>query len=194
VRRSRAEPSAWILLSQDPQARIGYDTGWLREHLPPTYDYLARFEAQLRGRATYRKYFSPSDPFYSMYNVGPYTLAPWKVVWPEVGSTVRAAVVGPVAGRPTIPDHTIILVPLQEEDEAPFVCAILNAPTSRALVTAYVVGHPSPHVLEHVRVPRYDPANELHREIAELGRLANETGSADEAALERLVSKLWSPS
>jgi hypothetical protein len=37
----------------------------------------------------------------------------------------------------------------------------------------------STHVLEHVGIPRYDPANELHREIAEVGRSARETGAAD---------------
>jgi hypothetical protein len=75
-----------------------------------------------------------------------------------------------------------------------FLCAVLNAPVSRALVAAYITGHPSPHVLEHVRVPRYDAANELHREIAQISRLAHKTGATDEAVLDGLVSRLWNPS
>jgi hypothetical protein len=71
--------------------------------LPRTFAYLRRFEGDrnrpergtLRGRAPYKQHFDPGDPFYSMCNVGPYTTAKWKVMWPEVGHTVRAGVCGP---------------------------------------------------------------------------------------------------
>ena len=72
---------------------------------------------------------------------------------------------------------------------------MLNSKPVAAIVAGYTVSVSiSTHVLEHVGIPRYDPANELHREIAEVGRSARETGAADEAALERFVSRLWSPS
>jgi SAM-dependent methyltransferase len=195
VQRWRTQPSAWIVLAQDPQTRVGYDTHWLRERLPLTFEYLARFEAQLRARAAFRKYYEPSDPFYSMYNVGPNTVAPWKVVWREQATSMTTAVCGPIDGRPVIPDHKLMSVPVETDAEADFLCAVLNSQPVAAIVAGYTVSVSiSTHVLEHVRIPRYDPANELHHEIAEVGRLARETGAADEAALERLVSRLWSPS
>ncbi len=61
---------------------------------PKTFAYLKRFEDRLRARSGFKQYFRPTDPFYSIYNVGPYTMADWKVLWPEVGHTVRAGVCG----------------------------------------------------------------------------------------------------
>jgi hypothetical protein len=129
-----------------------------------------------------------------MYAIGPYTMGLWKVMWREQASSMTTAVCGPVNGRPVIPDHKLMSVPVADEAEANFLCAVLNCQAVAAIVAGYTVSVSiSTHVLEHVRIPRYDPANETHREIAEVGRLARETGAADEAALERLVSKLWSP-
>jgi hypothetical protein len=83
---------------------------------------------------------------------------------------------------------------VEPDTEADFLCAVLNSQPVAAIVAGYTVSVSiSTHVLEHVGIPRYDPANELHCEIAEVGRSARETGAADEAALERLVSRLWSP-
>ena len=89
----------------------------MKRRWPKTYAYLKQFEGSpekpergtLRGRSGYRQYFKPSDPFYSMYNIGPYTMAEWKVLWPEVGHSVRASVSGPstVEKKSSLPDHTI---------------------------------------------------------------------------------------
>ena len=86
-------------------------------------------------------------------------------------------------------------MPVDSEAEAHFVCATLNSRAAADVVAAYAVSTQiSTHVLEHVRVPRFDPKNELHAAIADIGRIASQTGVADEPALERLASRLWSPS
>ena len=193
VSRWHAAPSASIILAQDPDTQAGLDPAWMRQRLPLTYEYLARFELQLRARRSgVVRDLMDKGAFYSMYAVGPYTMAPWKVVWPEVGTTVEAAVVGTAGGRPVIPDHTLILVPVETETEAQFVCSVLNSPTARDLVAAYVTGHPSPHVLEHVRVPRFNPANDLHQRIADVGRGAETGRIQDDGAVDKLVRRLWS--
>ena len=50
VSRRAAEPSAYILMVQDPQKRIGYSESRMRRDDPRAYDYLKRFEEQLRLR------------------------------------------------------------------------------------------------------------------------------------------------
>ncbi|MEI8333060.1 MAG: N-6 DNA methylase [Chloroflexota bacterium] len=182
----RATPSASILLVQDPDTRTGIPEGTLAGLNPLTYAYLERFEDQLRDRAAFRKYFGGSDPFYSMYNIGPYTVSRWKVVWREQAAAMTAAVIGQHEGRTIIPDHKLMLVPVGSEDEAHFLCAALNSPTSAAIVAAYAlaIGF-STHVLEHVPVPRFDPTMGPHLELAALGRAAAATGAVDEDALDR---------
>lgn len=196
VDRWRAQPSAWIVLAQDPETRSGYDTRWMRENLPLTFDYLSQFKDQLLARKSgVVRDLMAKGAFYSMYAIGPYTTGLWKVVWREQAADMTAAVCGPIDGRPVIPDHKLMSVPVGDPAEADFLCAVLNSKPVAAMVAGYTVSVSiSTHVLEHVGIPRYDPANELHCEIAEVGRLAREMGAADEAALERLVSRLWSPS
>lgn len=180
VDRWRAVPSAYIILAQDPETRTGYDESSMKQSLPDTHRYFKRFEDQLRKRSGYRKYFDPKkDPFWSMYNVGPYTLAAYKVVWREVSEQFEASVSCPavsplVRNSVTIPDHTLIFVPCEREEEAHFVCAVLNCSVSGLIVKGYVALHPSPHVLEHISLPKFEPRQDTHRKLAELSRLAHE--------------------
>ena len=59
----------------------------------------------------------PTAPFFAIYNVGPYTFAPYKVMWAEQSQQFKAAVVAsgdvPLIGsRPYVPDHKVFLLRL----------------------------------------------------------------------------------
>ena len=102
VQRWHAEPSAWILMVQDPVKRRGIDEQDLKTRYPRTYSYLKRFEQVLRKRAAFKRYFTHKDknghivetgPFYSMFDVGDYTFALWKVVWREVAHVLDLSLI-----------------------------------------------------------------------------------------------------
>ena len=88
VRRWYAEPSVHIMLAQDPQTRKGIPEAEMRLRWPKTYAYLKQFEGDpeepehgtLRGRATkaVRDPIERGAPFYSMFGVGPYSLASFR--------------------------------------------------------------------------------------------------------------------
>ena len=61
-----------------------------------------------------------------------------------------------------IPDHTCISVPTSSPEEAHFLAALLNSAPAQTIIRGYVVLHPSPHVLEHVAIPRFDAKKPLH--------------------------------
>ena len=96
-------------------------------------------------------------------------------------------------------DITNILIPCQEPEEAHFICAALNSSPSRFVVQSYIVLHPDPHILQRVRIPRYDPANPTHRELAALsGQAHAATAAGDtarvkeiEAEIDTLAARLW---
>ena len=120
--------------------------------------------------------------FYSMYNVGPYTVAPLKVVWRRMDRRMQAAVVQPheVPGagpRPAIPQETCVLVPAATLDEAHYLAALLNSDPIDALLRAFSVsggkGFGSPSILQSLGLRRYDPNNAQHQELTEQGRLAS---------------------
>ena len=175
---------------------------------PKTYAYLKQFEGgrknpergTLRGRSGYRQYFKETDPFYSMYNVGPYTMAKWKVLWPEVGHSVRASVSGPSTVeemKPSLPDHTIVSISCVSESEAYFIAGMLNSSPAFVAVAAYVVLHPSPHVMKNVAVPRFNKQDNLHDRLAGLSRQCHVAAKNQaqltefEAQVDKTAAEVW---
>lgn len=202
VLRWKAVPSAHIILTQDPETRTGIAESTMKRKYPKSFAYLKASEALLRGRSGFKKYFEPSDPFYSMYNVGTQILEPWKVMWPEVGNTIRAGVCGPQeveTEKPALPDHTIVAVSCESGPEAHYICALLNSAPAQSAASGYIVLHPSPHVLEHIAIPRFKPADPTHTLLADLSERCHEaTAQGDEATLadlqaqvDRAAAQLW---
>lgn len=210
VRRWKAEPSAHMILTNRTDKLAAIPEPEMKRRWPQTYAYLKRFEGDpkkpargtLRGRSGYRLYFKATDPFYSMYNIGPYSMAEWKVVWPEVGHAVRAGVCGAsdvVNHKPSLADHTVVAVPLGAEDEAHFVAGLLNSAPVHAAVAAYIVLHPSPHVMQNIAVPKFKRGEADSSIVAELSQrchAAMAKGDATalvalEAQLDVAAAKIW---
>jgi len=200
VGRWRAQSSAFLLNVQDPKERRGCDEDWLKTKHPLTYSYLLRFEKVLRRRSGFRKYFcdehrKPLAPFYSMYNIGEYTLAPYKVCWPELSNDLRAGVAEPtkvakVKNRTLAPDHTVVFIPLKGRAEAHYCCGLLNSSISGLMVASYVTLHPSPHILEHVRLPKFDAKDKRHRRLAELSLEAHQLAAEATSAAQKRLAKV----
>lgn len=202
VLRWQAVPSAFIIFAQDPTARKGISERNLKIKHPKTYSYFFSFEKELRKRSGFKQYFKPSDPFYSIGNISPAILAKWKVMWPEVGNTIRAGVCGPIRmekSKPVLPDHTLVAVGCEKKEEAHYLCALLNSSPARCTVASYITLHPSPHVLENISLPRFEAKKKLHQTLAQLSmschaaaaRGDREAVLALEAEIDRAAAKLW---
>ena len=64
VQRWQAEPSAWIIVPQDPRDPTrAYPEAKLKTDYPNTYDYLKRFENVLRRRSGYKQILSRTGTF-----------------------------------------------------------------------------------------------------------------------------------
>lgn len=205
IGRFRAYPSAHVLLVQDVDSRQGIDENTLGSVYPRTYAYLSRFRHSLAARAAYRRYQSRA-PFYSMYNVGPYTVAPIKVVWRRMDRRIQAAVVEEVVDRwlgprPVIPQETCVLIACSTADEAHYLCALLNCSIVGFLATAQSVrggkGFGSPGMIESLRLKRYSSSHTVHCELARLSRQAHAAAgdgadSTDvEERIDRAAAELW---
>ena len=176
--------------------------------LPKTYAYLRRFEGDvkspkrgtLRGRALYKQYFDPSDPFYSMYNVGSYTLAPWKVVWRDMGSEIQVSVVGPQRGNCICPEHHVMFVPLASAPEAHYLCAVLMSSPVQVVVGGYTTTTGiSTHILEHLAIPQFEEESKLHMRLSDLSQACHAAAAKEdskslaslETEIDKSVAKLW---
>jgi hypothetical protein len=194
VKRWCAQPSAWIIVPQDPdRPSRAYPEASLQVDYPKTYAYLKRFEKELRNRSGYKQILSRREKeFYGLMDIDHYTFAPWKVVWREQSAQMTAAVVGTYAGKPVMPDHKLMLVDCNRKIEAHYICALLNSSIIMAVAQAYAVSiQMGPHILDHIRIPRYDPNNPVHRELADLSRQAHViVARGDTAWLEQVEKKI----
>ncbi len=112
---------------------------------------------------------------------------------------MTSAVVGLHNGnKPIIPDHKLMLVACLSREEAHYLCALLNSSVGRFTAQSYAVAiQMDPHLLEHIRIPRFDPQNALHRALARLSERAHQAVAAGhdvgdiEAEIDRLAARLW---
>ncbi len=203
VKRWQAEPSSYILVTHLPAMKLkAIHEDEMKTDYPKTYLYLKRFEAVLRKRAAYKRYFRSDAPFYSMFDVGEYTFAPYKVVWTRIGS-IGAAVVSSLDGKPIIPQETITLVACKTIEEAHYIAGLINSASFQYAVTSYSQAGGksmgSPHVLQNIRIPKYDSLNEIHQELtvcSQSAHIAKDEG--DEASItaiqqhiDELAAQLW---
>jgi len=196
-----AHPSAWIILAQDPKTRTGIPEAQMRGKFPKTYSYLFQFKEYLlkRSSSSVRKLME-TGAFYSMFAIGSYTLSPWKVVWRDMGASIQVAVVGGDAGRIVCPEHHVMSVSLESEREAHYVAATLMSSPVRLMVAAYTTTTGiSTHVLESVRVPRFDERNEIHSRLSDLSAECHgfvvencfERMAGAQADINHLASRMW---
>ncbi|HUT04794.1 MAG TPA: N-6 DNA methylase [bacterium] len=204
LRKWDARPSVHVILAQDPKTRRGIAEETMKAKYPQTLMYLSRFERQLRQRAAFKKYFTPKrHPFWSMFNVGTYTLERWRVGWRIMGSKMEAAVLPFEGEKPVLPHNTHAFVACRSEDEAHYLCAMLNSSLVNFLVRSYsVAGGKSfapPHIMEYVKIPEYDASKSLHADLAQLSRTCHHAAdqgqlellSAAQPALDRLAGKCF---
>lgn len=202
VRRWKAEPSALILLTHERGMRLkAIPEKELQTRYPRTYGYLKRFEPVLRQRAAFRRYFTRKErggkvaetgPFYSMFDVGDYTFAPWKVVWRgQVAPKLIAAIVSSLDSKVVVPDQTVYSVSFEAPAPAHFFCACLNSSFVCLLYAMYGYKHVSMDFIQNVRIPRYDSKNELHRRLAELSEGAHQAvQDGDEEKLRKIEAEI----
>ncbi len=202
IARWRYESAGHVLIVQDPKTQRGYPEEWMQETHPLTWVYLKKFEALLRERKGFKKFFNPEkDPFYSMYAVTEHTFARHKVLWMDVSATMKAVVLSGRPGRDTpVAEHKLMFLTTQTEDEAHYVAAVLNSGPVNTVVTGYIVDNcVSTSPIENIVIPQYDPKDKAHAELAALSKAAHEaTAKTDDHAVERIqkaidkaVGNLW---
>jgi hypothetical protein len=212
VERWRAKSETVILNVQDPKERRGYDEDWLKDTLGLTYGYLLKFETLLRQRSGFRKYFCKRvgkgakkklqaiAPFYSIYNVGEYTFSSFKVVWGRMGDELAAAVAdthqcASLDEKPAIPQETVMFVPFEREAEAHYLCALLNSCVAAFIAKSYSTGKSfaSAHLLQHVKIPKFDAQNKQHCRLGQLSEQAHAFAAKaepDEKNIENIETEI----
>lgn len=117
------------------QRFVGEDTGHIERKAPKTWDYLRRHAELLgkRGSIIYK-----NKPAFSIFGVGPYSFAPWKVAISGFYKKLHFVKIGPVDGKPVVFDDTIYFLPCWSEEEACFVEGLLHSEVAEAFLNSMI--------------------------------------------------------
>ena len=211
VKRWYAAPTYRILLTHREGDRLNaIPEKEMQQRYPKTWAYLKRFEKPLRERKSQVvRRLMETGTFYSIFGVGDYTFASWKVVWGRIGNRIESAVVSNMAGKSIIPQETISLVACDNREEAHYIAATINSTPFQFAAYSYSQAggksFGSPHVLENIRIPRFNPNDAAHSTLSRLSHRAHELAprayNGDEAAqvelkqveadIDRAAARLW---
>ena len=117
------------------QKAVGEDTNQIRTKAPKTWRYLKRHAALLdkRGSVIYK-----NKPEFSIFGVGPYSFAPWKVAISGFYKRLHFVKIGPVDGKPVVFDDTINFLPCWSEDEADFIESLLHSEAAQGFFNSMI--------------------------------------------------------
>lgn len=107
------------------QRSLGEDTAGLEQFAPKLWQYLNGHKAVFRARKS--RVFKRGMDF-SMFGVGNYSFAHYKVAVAGLYKTARFRVIGPIDGRPVMLDDTCYFVGCDSLEQAAFLASMLNHP------------------------------------------------------------------
>ncbi len=118
-----------------PQRRIGEITSDIAIRAPKTWAYLQSHRERLsrRGSSIYR-----DKPDFSIFGVGEYSFAPWKVAVSGMYKSLRFTIVGPHEGKPTVLDDITNFMPCQSEAGASLLHSMLASQPAQMFFRAYI--------------------------------------------------------
>lgn len=116
-----------------PQERIGQDTKQLQAKAPKLWRYLTDHQEHFDKR---KSSIYTNQPPFSIFGVGDYSFAPYKVAVAGLTKTPKFWPLAPVGGRPVMLDDTCYFLPCQTAEQAQVLSAALNGPLCSDLLRA----------------------------------------------------------
>ncbi len=129
---SSMAPRNWVIVTQ---RTVGEPTNVIKTMAPRTWRYLQAHAEVLDGRASsiYR-----NRPRFSVFGVGPYSFAPWKVAISGFYKALRFVLIGSIEEKPIMIDDTCYSIPLHSRQAATYLVNLLNGEVAQGFFTAHV--------------------------------------------------------
>ncbi|MEM3872619.1 MAG: hypothetical protein QXE05_08685 [Nitrososphaeria archaeon] len=176
----------------------------IKLNYPKLYKYFLNFEKELKNRSVYKLVGEKQNIWYGLYvDIGDYTFGKYKVVWKNVAGKISgkaefsAAVIGPVKDeflgeKIVIPNVKLMFIPVEDEDEAHYICAFLNTSIARLIVASYVIETGiSTHVLQNLFIPKFNREDKRHKMLSDLSKKAHELAKQNqEDELKKVEDKM----
>jgi hypothetical protein len=125
-------PTRWMLVTQ---RSVGSTTLTIREAAPKTWRYLEGHAELLDQRASS---IYKGRPRFSIFGVGEYSFALWKVAISGFYKRLDFKVIGPFMGKPVVLDDTSYFLSCESREEAEHLASILNSQLARNFFEAFI--------------------------------------------------------
>lgn len=132
IANGRLVPRRHVIVTQ---RGLGEDTRALRTCAPLLWKYLHDHREQLDGR---KSSIYIKQPAFSIFGVGEYSFAPYKVAICGLYKRFAFAVIRPHHGQPVMVDDTAYFLPFETEAAAEAVALALDSPSAQAFLQARV--------------------------------------------------------
>lgn len=118
----RRPPRKYLLVPHRSMDESSYE---LRSRAPRAWQYLTSHEQTLAGRASsvYKK-----RPKFSIFGIGPYSFAPWKVAISGLYKSLCFTKIGPIDEQPILLDDTCYFFPCDSEEECLRLYELVSSP------------------------------------------------------------------
>jgi hypothetical protein len=195
ISKWKAYSTGCYIVPHTPQTGMKpFEESIMKNRYRHAYAFLNTFREDLTKRSIHKRW-GKSNPFYSLYDIGHYTFAKWKVVWKRSTRNFEAAVVStlPINDHQAIavPNGKVMMVPFNDPDSAYFFCGLVNSIIARYRVNSALTGEATAEILELVPLPLYDSKNRQHLRMKELSQECHKVvGSGDSERLSQLESEL----
>jgi hypothetical protein len=122
----------WMLV---PQSTTGQETATIRDRAPKTWKYLIQHGEYLdkRSSSIYR-----GRARFSIFGVGDYTFAPWKVAICGLYKRLQFEVVGPHDKKPIVLDDTSYFLSFDSCEESHQCAELLNSERAKEFFSAFI--------------------------------------------------------
>lgn len=130
--KGNVDPSRYMLVTQKV---IGEDTSKIKQTAPLTWAYLEENGDYLdrRSSSIYRK-----RPRFSVFGVGDYAFAPWKVAISGFYKRLNFRVVGPVGSKPVVFDDTCYFLYCHSKSDAFSIAKMLQSDLATGFFNSYI--------------------------------------------------------
>lgn len=125
-------PFRWLLV---PQHAVGESNLPIKANAPRTWHYL-QDHAPYFDRRKSRIY--KNHPRFSIFGVGAYTFAPWKVAISGLYKKLEFVAIGPQDHKPVVFDDTCYFLAAENEAEATLLADLLNSEPTREFFATFI--------------------------------------------------------
>ena len=165
----------------------------MQRSYPLSFRYLKSFENALKTRPLHLRWGKRNE-FYAVYDIGPYTFAPWKVVWKRSTNNFEACVVSDYEVAPgrrnlIIPNGGLMMVPFLRPEPAHYLCAVLNSSIARWTINASISRQAHKQIIDVIVIAPFVADDDVHCRLARLSDKAHAAAAAEDSESVRALEE-----